>query len=65
MAVEGATVVGFVTATADASSGIGHIHNLVVDPSLHSKGTGRLLARFSSLSFFFFFAWSWSDFGVF
>ena len=36
-------VVGFCTVTADAQTGIGHIHNLAVDPSAQSHGTGRAL----------------------
>jgi GNAT superfamily N-acetyltransferase len=44
---EDESVIGFVTVTADGTSGIGHIHNLAVDPSAHSKGTGRLLIEAS------------------
>ena len=31
------------TVTADATSLIGHIHNLAVDPAFHSRGAGRAL----------------------
>ena len=36
-------VVGFATVTADPVTSIGHLHNLAVDPSSHSKGIGRTL----------------------
>ena len=47
VAVEGETVIGYITTWTDSDAGLGHIPNLAVDAAYRGRGIGRQLIEYA------------------